>query len=485
MTLRLKIHLIVGVLVSLFVLAVIGLQLVAMRDAVREEVVAAHRVASQLLNRTVWLQAAQGTPAMVAYLAGIGRVRSSDITLVDREGQVLYRSPPATYKAGRHAPGWFERLVVPAPSQQSIAFPDGELTVRADASRAVLDAWDQFVVLAFTALALLVVVNAVVYAVVGRTVRPFGQIVSALNRLEAGRFDVALEPLPGREAAAIGAAFNRMVGVLGERLEAERRALLAEGELSDRRELARWIDRHLEQERKLIARELHDELGQSVTAIRSLALSVAQRTASLDPESAQAARIIADESSRLYDAMHGLIPRLAPMVLDAFGLADALRDLVERTRRSQPGTVIDLSVALSGLELGGESALALYRSAQEGLTNALRHGKAQRIQLALRAESEGAKLEVRDDGGGLPDGWHLQGTVDGAVHSVAEGRHYGLRWLRERVAAQGGALRIDNVAPRGALLQVWIPAEQAERGEDAADRSTDERTGEQRQETPT
>lgn len=449
MSLRLKIHLIVGVLVTLFLAALIALQLDNLRDSVREEAVAANRVATQLLNRTVYLQESKGTPALVTFLQGVGRIRANEIHLYDRQGREIYHSPPSLYKAGRDAPAWFARLIQPPVTVQSIDFPDGRLVLQSDASRAALDAWEQFSQMGLTALALFVVVNVVVYWVVGRTVKPFGQIVAALDRMQAGQLDVTLQPLPGTEAAAIGAAFNRMVEGVRERLEAERRASRAESELSDRRDLSRWIERHLEQERKLIARELHDELGQSVTAIRSLALSVAQRTEASDPVAHQAARVIADESSRLYDAMHGLIPRLAPLVLDAFGLADALRDLAERSRVSQPQARIELSVELGELQIGNEAALALYRAAQEGLTNALRHGRALEVSIALRAEAGGARLEVRDDGEGLAPGWREKAREDGG--------HYGLRWLQERVQALGGRASIDNEPPRGARLQVWVP----------------------------
>ena len=116
MTLRLKINLIVGALTVLFVAAVIALQLRSMRDSVHEEVVAANRVAAQLLNRTALRYAAQGTPAMLAFLQGVGRVRSNDIELFDVQGKELYRSPPSPYKAGRDAPDWFEALISPPPS---------------------------------------------------------------------------------------------------------------------------------------------------------------------------------------------------------------------------------------------------------------------------------------------------------------------------------------------------------------------------------
>ena len=445
MTLRAKINLIVGTVTLLFVLGLLGLHVRDLRASVKEEVVAANRVAAQLLNRTVWRYAAAGTPTMLGFLQGVGRVRSNDITLVDKNGTELYRSPPSPYTAGRAAPAWFDRLLAPPPSVQSIDLPDGRLVVSSNASRAVLDAWDGFVVLASVSLGLLVFVNGLVFWVVGRTVRPFGQIVAALGALQAGRFDVALPPLAGTEAAAIGGAFNRMVGVLQENLENERRAARAERELSDNRELGRWVQQHIETERRMIARELHDELGQSVTAIRSMALSVAQRVQAHDAESERAARLIADESSRLYDAMHGLIPRLAPLVLDSFGLAEALNDLAERTRRSQPGVQLALKVELADAALDGDVALALYRAAQEGITNALRHGEAAAIQVSLRATAETLLLEVTDNGCGLPEG------------GATRGGHYGLRWLAERVEALGGRYDITAAQPHGARLTVQIP----------------------------
>jgi two-component system sensor histidine kinase UhpB len=283
-----------------------------------------------------------------------------------------------------------------------------------------------------------------VFWLVGRTVRPFGRIVGALEALEAGRFDATLPPLPGTEAALIGAAFNRMLARLRENIETERRAALAESRLSDSRELTRWIERQLEQERRLIAHELHDELGQSVTAMHSMAVSIAQRVRGLDAQAEQAAQLIADEASRLYEAMHGIIPRLTPLTLDRFGLGDALADLVERTRRSQPGVTIELEVKLGDATLSADAALALYRGAQEGMTNALRHGQATQIRVELRRADGSAALTVTDNGDGLP------------AEAPPPG-HHGLRWLAERVEGLGGQFRIAGNAPRGVVLQVRLP----------------------------
>jgi two-component system sensor histidine kinase UhpB len=448
MTLRLKINAIVSLLTLLFVGAMLALTLRAMRESVHEEVVAANRVAAQLLYRTAMLQEAQGMQVMQAFLQGVGRVRSNDITLLDADGQVLYRSPASAYKADRDAPGWFARIVAPEPSQMSIDFPDGKLVVHANASRAVLDAWDDAVRLALSALGLLAVVNAGVFWAVGRATRPFADIVGALNQLENGRFDVSLPALPGTEARAIGAAFNRMVGMLHQHIETERRAVRAEHRLSESRALGRWVDQKIEQERRLIARELHDELGQSVTAVRSMALSIAQRVQALDHEAEQAARLIAEESARLYTAMHGMIPRLTPLVLDEFGLVAALQDLVERTRASHAGLQVDwqLDAPPEGLRLTGDTALVLYRAAQEGMTNALRHGEAQHLVLALHCDARHLTLTLRDDGRGPPD----------AAATPSGTGHYGLRWLAERIDSLGGTLRLEPAAPRGAQLTVRL-----------------------------
>lgn len=444
MTLRLKLHLIVAGLTLFFLAGVAALLVYNMRASVNEEVVAANRVAAQLLNRMSWVHAAQGTPAMLDFLEGLGRVRSAEVTLLDRDGRKLYTSPPSPYKAGRDAPQWFARLLSPAPSTQSIDFPDGRLVIQANASRAVLDAWDDMRWIVGLALLAFVVVNLILFALVGRAVRPLGQIAQALQSVRAGRLDVRLGRLRGREAAAIGEAFDRMVDELGRQRELEQRAARAETELSDSRALARWVDRRIEEERRLIARELHDEFAQSVTAIRSMASSIAHRTAD-DPDSAQAARTIADEASRLYEAMHGMIPRLAPLVLDRLGLSEALSDLVERTRRNHAGLEIDLEMSAGDTPVSPDAALTAYRAAQEGITNALRHGDASVLHLCVRDAGASLQLEVTDNGKGLPS----EGT--------SRPGHYGLRWLRERVQALDGNLEIRSLSPRGTSLRVEIP----------------------------
>jgi two-component system sensor histidine kinase UhpB len=142
--------------------------------------------------------------------------------------------------------------------------------------------------------------------------------------------------------------------------------------------------------------------------------------------------------------MHGIIPRLAPLMLDNFGLADALADLVERTRRSQPGIAVELQVDLGDADLPADVALALYRGAQEGVTNALRHGHASQIRVELRRDAGAALLTVSDDGQGLPA-------------DPPPGGHHGLRWLAERTEGLGGSFSVVGREPNGVELQVRLP----------------------------
>lgn len=181
-----------------------------------------------------------------------------------------------------------------------------------------------------------------------------------------------------------------------------------------------------------------------MTAIRSLAQSVALRTGDVDDQTARAARLISEEAGRLYDHMHGMIPRLAPMALDPLGLAGALEALVERMRASHPGVRIDLEHRLAGEGLPEATALAAYRVAQEGLTNSLRHGRPGWVRIALAQADGQLAIEVADDGAGLPDDWRGRG-------------HFGLRWLAERAEAAGGSLAIARQPGGGTRLAASLP----------------------------
>jgi two-component system sensor histidine kinase UhpB len=445
MTLRTRLNLVVAGLSATFLIVLIAAEIQSTRDSIREEIEAANRVASQLLGQLASIYSNVGGPELVLqFLRQTGRVRANELTLVSPEGEVLYRSPQATYKAGRQAPDWFARLL--APQVTKITFPlrgGVRLVIEAQASRAVLDAWDGILRLTALGLGMFVVINGLAFWSVAHVLEPFPIITDGLERIQQGELSHRLPPLAGYEASTIGSAFNRMAQAVEDKVRVERQARDAETRLEERREMASLADQRVEEERRLIAHELHDEFGQSVTAIRSLALAIATQTETRDAPTAEIARLISDEAARLYDAMHGLIPRLAPLTLDTLGLAATLESLARDWQRRHPLVALTLRHDLPP-ELGPSVTLAIYRLIQEGVINALRHANPSRVDVEVRSDPQRINVTVTDDGSGLPAEWSKPG-------------HFGLRGLNDRVTQLGGSFHVGNAAGSGTLLTAEIP----------------------------
>jgi len=313
--------------------------------------------------------------------------------------------------------------------------------ITAQPSRAILDAWDDLARLLVIAATLIAALGGVAFWLVNRALAPFPVIADGLDRLQRGELGFRLPPLRGYEAHAIGAAFNRMAQAMEDKVRVEREAHEVRARLEEGRELARLVEQSVEEERHLIAHELHDEFGQSVTAIRSLAMAIA--TQSGEPGMSKAARLISDEAARLYDAMHGLIPRLAPPSLDTLGLAESLETLVRDWQQRHPSPRLELRHQLPA-DLGTSVTLAAYRVVQEGLVNAVRHARAQQVAIEVGVAEDRMIVSVSDDGVGLTENWARPG-------------HFGLRGLTERVQRLGGTLQVGNCEPRGACLRAEIP----------------------------
>ncbi|TLY61436.1 MAG: HAMP domain-containing protein [Gammaproteobacteria bacterium] len=304
MKLRTRLNLVLIGLTAVSVGVLIVDELHDMRSSIREEIEAANRVAAHLLGSLALTDSsADGLAAVREQLQKLGHVRANDITLRAASGEVLYRAPPPVYKAGREAPAWFARLLAPAPARQVFGIGDAELIIEAQPSRAILDAWDDLTRLVAVAVIMLLLIGGLAFWLVDRALAPFPVIVDGLERLEGGELAYRLPPLPGAEAGAIGTAFNRMAQAVEDKVQAEREARDARTRLEERRELALLIEQSVEEERRLISHELHDEFAQSVTAIRSLAMAI--HTQSAAAAASEPARLICEEAGRLYDAMHG------------------------------------------------------------------------------------------------------------------------------------------------------------------------------------
>jgi two-component system, NarL family, sensor histidine kinase UhpB len=444
MTLRLQINLIITVLTAVFASALIWLQIDNTRSAVREEVLGANVVATQLLSRMSWVDGSGGLEGALKYLSRVGRVRANEIVLYGPDGNLLYRSPPSTYKVGREAPQWYARLVTSPLAPKVIALPNGRITVQADASRATLDGWDDLRPLLWMVLAGFIVANALVFALMGRATRPLRLVVSGLRQMEAGAYDTRLPDLSGREGQQISHAFNAMAQSVQGSALARQQAQEATRALAENRELTQLIQARIEQERGAIARELHDELGQQVTAIKSGSLAIARKAAGHDALIEQSARLVMSCADQIYDGVHRLISQLRPLALDQFGLRDALQDLLGDWRLRYPDAGLTLRVTGPFDGMGDAVSTAVYRIVQEAVNNALRHAQASRIEVTVEASADSLQLQVTDDGIGHVDQFHAPG-------------HFGVMGMRERAQALGGSFDLDQMEPAGVRIRVHIP----------------------------
>jgi signal transduction histidine kinase len=193
-----------------------------------------------------------------------------------------------------------------------------------------------------------------------------------------------------------------------------------------------------EEERQRLARELHDELGQTLNAIKLDILAL--------PESAAAARI-AVNVDRVYGAAGDLVRSLRPTALDELGLPAALEACVDRWRVSHPALAVQLSTAGELEALGEVVNLTLYRVVQEALTNCVRHARADHFYIDLTrgsGRSSGVVLELRDDGQGFDP-------------EAAGQRGSGLTGMRERVGLLGGRFELLSAVGQGVTIRVDIP----------------------------
>jgi signal transduction histidine kinase len=215
------------------------------------------------------------------------------------------------------------------------------------------------------------------------------------------------------------------------------------------RTLRRYAERLMEaqeSERRHIARELHDEIGQALTAVK-MNLQAAQRLTD-EPTLLSYQKDCIDAVERTLHQVRSLSLDLLPSVLDDLGLEPALRWLVARQAR-QTGLSIQLSVDSLDGRLPPTLEIACFRVAQEALTNTIRHAQAKQVEVELRRQGEEVQLVVRDDGVGF--------DVQAALDRATQGKSLGLLGMRERVSLAGGQIEIMSVPGSGSEIWARFP----------------------------
>jgi two-component system, NarL family, sensor histidine kinase UhpB len=217
--------------------------------------------------------------------------------------------------------------------------------------------------------------------------------------------------------------------------------------LADNRELARENLRIQEVERKHLARELHDELGQYLNAIKLDATAICDSNGTVAEFSVGTAAGIIATVDRIHGAVSAMIARLRPVGLDELGLVAAIECCIDQWRQRLPETQFTLSVQGDVEGLTENLNLTLYRVIQEGLTNAQKHANAKRIQIVaerLRSEQgDEVRVSVADDGRGMEAG--------------IRNSRFGLTGMRERVEMLGGTFALQSAPGNGVRVEARLP----------------------------
>jgi signal transduction histidine kinase len=297
----------------------------------------------------------------------------------------------------------------------------------------------------------------------GTTVRLDSAIVAAAVALAAVasvRFEVSealqewarsweryqLDEFPGIAlvaAVAIAWFVWRRIGEvraeLRRRIGAER---ALESALAENRRLSQASVRLQEQERRRLARELHDELGQHLNAIKLEAVTIRVHADGEPDEVRRGAKSIAASADHLHTIVRDMARSLRPPGLDELGLAAAVENYVEGWRdKSDARVSLDLVGDLQGLP--EEVNITIYRVIQEALTNVARHSRARHVELRVAREADALTVTLTDDGAGATAPW--------------EGGGVGLIGMRERVESLGGSMQVVTAPERGFSVTATLP----------------------------
>ncbi len=348
------------------------------------------------------------------------------VTLV-ADGQTLAVSKLARADP---VPGWYQRLLEIPVQRRIDTAPElkgRRLLVATDAHNEIGEAWVQFrdgaTILGLFSLLVL----GVLHLVMTRLAAPLRKLNTGFEAVGGGDYTARLRPSGPREISSLAAAFNRMTERLRGLEDANRR-------------LTGQMLAIQEEERADLARDLHDEMGPFLFAMRVDA-EVIERTG--QGVIAERARAMGEAISHIQRHVRIILKQLRPEGLAETGLAVAITNLTTFWQRHHDGIAIHLSIDDAKSGFGAEADAAIYRLVQEGLTNAARHGAARQVWIAISANDGAIRVSVEDDGTGISDGASSDGL--------------GLKGMRERISALSGSLGLGARPGGGTRLTAEIP----------------------------
>lgn len=307
---------------------------------------------------------------------------------------------------------------------------------------------------------LVVCTLALVWALMQNIVKPIRMLTTAANRLANNDYEVAIPIERGDEIGNLSTAFRTM----RDELRKSRQEMVSRYQAARHREQVRGqllnsvIDAQ-EQERRRIARELHDEYGQTLTG---LIMSIDAVESSLPPEQQRLKeRLTSTKSiiSHALDEMRRLILDLRPPSLDDLGLVTAIKTYAQRHLGD-----VDVNVQVESHNLNARFPstleVTIFRIVQEAVHNVAKHAHARNVKISLDLQGDKIVTAIEDDGRGFDADYVLS-------QGGGKGRSWGIIGIRERTALMGGTFNISSQFGKGTRLEIVIPTDQSRWGDSA------------------
>ncbi len=418
------------------------------RDDVRAEIESTAVLVTHLLDAEIaYLAATAGMESMERpfRLHDLRHIRHFKIKYYDRHGRLLDSNhDPGMIRDGVASPAWFDGLVrTLSHDWQETRRPVivngrhfGELVISPDPSYEIAEVWEDTLGLLSLVAMFFLSVNVVVYWAVVRALRPVDNIWHALNELEQGNLSARLPSFRLPELTRLSEKFNRMAQTLQQTIKRNHK-------------LTQQLIHLQEEERRSLARDLHDELGQALTAIKMDGMNLLEISRQSCPEAKESAQAVVEVTQQVMGQIRAMLQRLRPEVLDGLGLHAALGETLSgwHQRHRNISCVSRLSEDLG--ELDELANITAYRVVQECLTNVARHARARRVEVNVRrihgARGDSLEIVVADDGVGFDED-----SVEG----------YGVSGMRERVEGLGGAFGVARQPDGGTRIVARIPIQE-------------------------
>lgn len=406
-------------------------------------------VARQLEAQQMKIAAGLERPERFPYLDPLlesGLLAGFCIRYVDEQGQATQRSCRGMSQQ-QSAPRWFvsfyRAMLDPGHEiGRDLLWRDqayGRISAVADVDGQIAAAWHDVSALLGLATMTVLALCLLVYFAMVRALQPAREILAGIERLERGDLSARLPQFELIELEKISAGFNRLAAGL-------------EQSIQERARLMRKVVTLQEEERRHLARELHDELGQCLAAVNAIASSLVLTAEQRYPELVGEGERLARTGAHMMEMVRGMLQRLRPIEIDELGLIGSIRGLVAQWTGGR--THIDLEIKGSFEGLSEAIAVGVYRLVQECLTNVSKHAKATRVMV---------KIERREPS--MPQQGNTAGSIDVLVedNGVANASNLaltprrGLLGMRERVAVLGGELLLQVRQSHGLAVRALLP----------------------------